>query len=410
MVRQKRPEPESAVCSTRRRFVTGALGAALSAPAILANRAEAFSQTAQDGRNARDTGPRLALVPAGTWLLTGEIMAFRFSPDGNRVAVRHWDRIAVYEFPTGKTIADIPKPSPVSLPSFGFGDDGRSLIVSPRQIGSDRVVPTELVQVFDAASGRLLDRLAFPMMEGGAVFFADRVATSSDSRFAAIRVGQPLKRSAIVLLDTKDLSVRGVMYESAPGLVYRETLDVSRDGLVAVAENGASLMRANLPSNIAIVDPARNTRIADFPGTSEGTASLRWSPDGSLLGIGSMPLHQHSTMQLQNPAPQPASAAQEAVWIWELRERRTKLSLPLVPSPVRAAEISPDNLWFATRRAKYSRVLGSGVSVWRVSDGAEMFAYETPDARLISDVAFSPSGVNFAFVEGQAFKMFRVIS
>ena len=64
----------------------------------------------------------------------------------------------------------------------------------------------------------------------------------------------------------------------------------------------------------------------------------------------------------------------------------------------------------AAQRTKYSRVLGSGVSVWRVSDGAEMFAYETPDARLISDVAFSPSGTNFAFVEGQAFKMFRVIS
>jgi WD40 repeat protein len=248
-------------------------------------------------------------------------------------------------------------------------------------------------------------------MDGGTDFFAERVATSSDSRFAAIRVERPFKETAIVLLDTKYLTVQGVVYESIPGLRYQRMLDVSRDGLVAVAENGAPLMRANLPPNIAIVDPARNTRIADFPGTRQGTASLRWSPDGSLLAIGSEPLAPPAEEQSAVWPHAPNSpAVRDAAWIWDSRERRTKISLPLVHSPVRASAISPDNRWMAAQRTKYSRVLGSGVSVWRVSDGAEMFTYETPDARLISDVAFSPSGANFAFVEGQAFKMFRVIS
>ena len=107
MVRQKRPEPESAVSSTRRRFVTGALGAALSAPAILPSKAEASQQIAQGRQNMREEGPQLRLVPVGTWSLTGEVMAFRFSPDGSRVAVRHADRLAVYEFPSGKAILDI---------------------------------------------------------------------------------------------------------------------------------------------------------------------------------------------------------------------------------------------------------------------------------------------------------------
>jgi WD40 repeat protein len=411
MVRQKRPEPESAVCSTRRRFVTGALGAALSAPAILTNKATAFPQVAQAGRNMRDTGPQLRLERVGVWSLEREAVQFKFSPDGRFVAMRFLHNIVVYEFPSGRIVARISNPGAMRSLTFGFGFEGKTLISLCRDRSADTPAPTEMVQIFEIESGRLLDRPGPPPLESRAGIFPLHVVTSLDGRFAAVLLTQGGKETAIVVLETKDMTVRAILYQSAPRRSYRGVLAVSGGGLVAVEELDPVLLNANAPQRVAIFDSARSERIADFVGTREGVASLTWSPDGTLLAVGSMPQFPPSAVaQTSGPNVSQMPDKQDAAWIWDLRERRTKLSLPLVHSPVRAAAISPDNLWMSARRTKYNLTLGSGMSVWRVSDGAEMFAYETPDSRLINDVAFSPSGAHLAFAEGKEFKVFRVIA
>ncbi len=411
MVRQKQPEPESAVCTSRRRFVTGALGAALSAPAILANKAEAFPQMAQGGRNMRDTGPRLRLERVGVWPLEREAVQFKFSPDGRFVAMRFLHNVVVYEFPSGRIVARISNPGAMRSLTFGFGFEGRTVITMRRQRDADTPAPTELIQIFETESGRVLDRPERPPLEARAGTFPLHVVTSIDGRFAAVLLTEGTKEKAIVVLDTKDTTVRRVLYQSAPRQTFEGVLAVSGDGLVAAAEYDPEGAKIGARQRVAIFDSARNERIADFVGTRQGVASLRWSPDGTLLAVGSQPLASPAVERSNEGPNAPNSpAVRDAAWIWDLGEHRTKLSLPLVHSPVMNAAISPDNLWIVVERAKYSRTLGSGMSVWRVSDGAEMFAYETPDSRLINDVAFSPSGAHLAFSEGKEFKMFRVIS
>jgi WD40 repeat protein len=409
MVRQRRPEPGA--CGTRRRFVTGALGALLSAPAILPSKAEAFPQTAQGGRNARDTGPQLRLERVGVWSLECEAVQFKFSPDGRFVASRFLHNIVVYEFPSGRIVARISNPGAMRSLTFGFGFEGKTLISLCRDRSADTPAPTEMVQIFDIESGRLLDRPGPPPLESRAGIFPLHVVTSLDGRYAAVLLAQGGKEKAIVVLDTKDTTVRRVLYQSAPRQTFQGVLAVSGDGLVAVAEYDPVGDKVGAPQRVAIFDSVRNERIADFVGTRQGVASLRWSPDGTLLAVGSQPLAPPAVERSNEGPNAPNSpAVRDAAWIWDLRERRTKLSLPFVHSPVMNAAISPDNFWLFTRRSKYSRDLGSGMSVWRVSDGAEMFAYETPDSRLINDVAFSPSGVHLAFAERNEFKVFRVIA
>ncbi len=409
MVRQRRPEPGA--CGTRRRFVTGALGALLSAPAILPSKAEAFAQTAQGGRNVRDTGPRLRLERVGVWSLEREAVQFKFSPDGRFVAMRFLHNIVVCEFPSGRIVARISNPGAMRSLTFGFGFEGKTVITMRRQRDADTPAPTELVQILETESGRLLDRPELPPLEPRAGVFPLHVVTSLDGRYAAILLTQGGKETAIVVLDTKDMTVRGILYQSAPRRSYRGVLAVSGGGLVAVKELDPVLLNANAPQRVAIFDSARNERIVDFVGTRQGVASLRWSPDGTLLAVGSQPLAPPAVERSNEGPNAPNSpAVRDAAWIWDFYGRRTKMSLPLVHSPVMNAAISPDNLWFVVERAKYGRTLGSGMSVWRVSDGAEMFTYETPDSRLINDVAFSPSGAHLAFAEKNEFKVFRVIS
>ena len=411
MVRQKRPEPEAAVCSTRRRFVTGALGAALSAPAILANRAEAIAQTAQGRRNARDTGPQLRLERVGVWSLEREAVQFKCSPDGRFVAMRNLHNIVVYEFPSGRIVARIPNPGEMRFLTFGFGFEGRTVVSLRRRRDAGTPAPTEMVQIFETESGRVLDRLELPPLESRAGIFSFHVVTSLDGRFSAVLLTQGGKETAIVVLDTKDMTVRRVLYQSEPRQTFEGVLAVSGDGLVAAAEYDPEGAKIGARQRVAIFDSARNERIADFVGTRQGVASLRWSPDGTLLAVGSQPLAPPAVERSDEGPNAPNSpTVRDAAWIWDFYGRRTKMSLPLVHSPVMNAAISPDNLWFVVERAKYGRTLGSGMSVWRVSDGAEMFAYETPDNRLINDVAFSPSGAHLAFAEGKEFKVFRVIA
>ena len=411
MVRQS--QLEAPVGNARRRFVTGALGAALSAPAILTNKATAFAQMAQGGRNARDTGPRLRLERVGVWSLEREAVQFKFSPDGRFVAMRFLHNIVVYEFPSGRIVARIPNPGAMRSLTFGFGFEGKTVITMRRQRDADAPAPTEMVQIFETESGRVLDRPELPPLESRVGIFPLNVVTSIDGRFAAVLLTQGGKETAIVVLDTKDSTVRSVLYQSAHRQTFEGVLAVSGDGLIAAAEYDPEGAKIGARQRVAIFDSARNERIADFVGTREGIASLTWSPDGTLLAVGSMPQFPPSAVaQTSGPNVSQIPAKQDAAWIWDLRERRTKLSLPLVHSPVRAAAISPDNLWMSAQRAKYNPTLGSGISVWRVSDGAEMFAYETSNWqwRLINDVAFSPSGAHLAFAEKNEFKVFRVIA
>ncbi len=359
----------------------------------------------------RDTGPQLRLERVGVWSLEREAVQFKFSPDGRFVAMRFLHNIVVYEFPSGRIVARISNPGAMRSLTFGFGFEGKTLITMRRQRDADAPAPTEMVQIFETESGRLLDRPELPPLEPRAGVFPLHVVTSLDGRYAAVLLTQGGKETAIVVLDTKDSTVRRVLYQSAPRQTFEGVLAVSGDGLVATAEYDPVGAKVGAPQRVAIFDSVRNERIADFVGTRQGGASLRWSPDGTLLAVGSQPLAPPPVEQSNEGPNAPNSpAVRDAAWIWDLRERRTKLSLPLVHSPVMSAAVSPDNLWFVVERAKYSRTLGSGMSVWRVSDGAEMFAYETPDSRLINDVAFSPSGAHLAIAEGKEFKVFRVIA
>ena len=416
-----RPSPDDteSVVPRRRRFVSGGLAMGLLkglgvmslAPAILPSKAEAFPQVAQGGRNMRDTGPQLRLERVGVWPLEREAVQFKFSPDGRFVAMRFLHNVVVYEFPSGRIVARISNPGAMRSLTFGFGFEGKTVITMRRQRDADTPAPTELVQIFETESGRVLDRPELPPLESRAGIFPLHVVTSIDGRFAAVLLTQGGKETAIVVLDTKDSTVRRVLYQSAPRQTFEGVLTVSGDGLVAAAEYDPEGAKIGARQRVAIFDSARNERIADFVGTREGAASLTWSPDGSLLAVGSMPQHSlEVAARMAGPNALQIPAKQDAAWIWDLRERRTKLSLPLVHSPVMAAAISTDNLWMSAQRTKYNLTLGSGMSVWRVSDGAEMFTYETSDSRLINDVAFSPSGAHLAFAEKNEFKVFSLIA
>lgn len=401
--------------ATRRTFLQGIAGLVF-APALIGYQTDG---TAHAAGSTRDLGPQFRLQQVGAWRFNNEAYKFRFSPDGNFVALMSRREIHVLEFPSGRPVARIAESRIAAGEVFGFGFEGRA-IVTLRRLPERNAPPLpEMIQVFETASGRLLDRIAPPPLDEKVTTRSIDVVASADGCYVAVklfelRVNQPPIESAIVLLDSRDFSVISILNESAPQRsfgIHAGRMAISNAGLIGVAENDRARAMANAPQLIAIYDLRSGERLAAFPGTQEGAATVAWSPDDSLLAVGSQPLASQDRFTAEsarrNAHP---DAVQEAAWVWDLRARRTIISFPPIHAPVRNTAFSPDNRWLATTRAKYSRQLGSGLSVSRLSDGAEMFAYETPDHWVINEVAFSPSGRHFAFTEGREFKIFRVIA
>lgn len=409
---RSRPNP------TRRLFLKSSAGLVL-APALIGCHG---GSPAHAAGSTRDLGPQFRLQPAEVWRFDNEAYRFKFSPNGDFVALISRRDIHVLEFPTGRPVARIAESRIEDLSVFCFGFESRTIITLRRRPERNGPTHPEMIQVFETASGRLLDRIVPPPLEAKAAPWSSDAVSSPDGAFLAVKMRDffmflnqpPSRETALVLLNTRDFSVVGILYESAPqrsfGL-HAGRMTLSNSLMLAVEELESSRLRANAPSLIAIYDPRSAERIAAFSGTRQGAATIAWSLDGSLLAIGSEPLPPPGyvptpdSMEVRFP-----ETVRDAAWVWELRGRQTMISFPRIHSPVRSIAISPDNRWLATTRAKYSRQLGSGLSVWRLSDGAEMFAYETPDSRVINEVAFSPSGAHFAFTDGNEFKIFRVVA
>ncbi len=397
---------------TRRSLVAGllkGLGAVSLAPAILTRAADALPQLAQGRRSMRDDGPRLRLEAAGIWQLPREATAIKFSPDGRFLALRYLDSIAIHEFSSGRLIVNIIDSGPSTARSFGFGGDGTRLF-SLRRISPRGQPPhSELLQVFDSTSGQLVDRLEPPPIDQRSDGQPSVVASSIDGRYLAVFMFSTTREQAIVVIDTSDFSKRHVLYEQDPAYIFRRVMAISREGTIAVDERRRSFLGSGAPTLIGIYDPFQGRRIARFPGTGQGAASLNWSPDGTLLAIGSAPLEAPGTPPAPGSPEAHPQSVHDAVWIWDARAQSTVVSFSRVHSPVRSTAFSPDNQWLAVYRAKYSRALGNGLSIFRIHDGAEIFSYETPDTMVINDLAFSPSGAEFCYVEGIELKKFKVL-
>lgn len=398
--------------SSRRSLVAGflkGLGAMSLAPAILTREADASPQVVQGRQSMRDDGPRLRLEAADVWRLPREATAMKLSPDGRTLALRYIDSVTIHETASGRVIANIIDGGPSTIRSFGFGADGTRLFTLRRISPRGQPQHSELLQVFDSTSGQLVDRLEPPPIDQRSDGQPNVVASSLDGRYIAVFMFSATREQAIVVVDTTDFSKKHVLYEQDSAYIFRRAMAISRDGTIAVDERRRSFSGNGAPTLIGIYDPFLGRRIARFPGTGQGAASLNWSPDGTLLAIGSAPLEAPGTPPAPGSPEAHPQSVHDAVWIWDARAQATVLSLSKVHAPVSATGISPDNDWLAIRRVKYSRSLGSGLSIFRVDRGAEVFTYETPDSRIINDVAFSPSGTEFYYIEGLQLKKFNML-
>lgn len=408
--------PSIPMHTTRRRLLIGGAGLVF-APSLIAGQFGAPAHAA----GSRNLGPQLRLQHAGTWKFDNETYKFKFSPDGNVVALTSRREIHVMEFPTGRTVTRISAPRIRDGEVFAFGFEGRTIITLRQPGARNGPQHDEMIQIFDAANGRLIDRIAPPPLDATVAKWPINAVTSPDGRFLVVNLNElstaPLhlqKESALVLLDSHDFSVRSILRESAPRRsfgIHAGRMALSNNLSLAVEESEATRRRANAPNLIAIYDLRNGERIDAFPGTSQGAATVNWSPDGTLLAVGSQPLEPPGTppkpdsMEVRYP-----ETVRDAAWIWNALERRTILSLAKVHSPVMSADVSPDNQWLAIQRTKYSGARGSGVSIFRIADGEEVFTYETPDYWIINQISFSPSGAYLVFTEAREFKIFRVVT
>lgn len=398
--------------SSRRSLVAGllkGLGAMSLAPAILTREADASPQVIQGRQSMRGDGPSLRLEAAGVWQLPREATAIKFSPDGRAMALRYIDSVTIHETASGRVIANIIDGGPSTIRSFGFGADGTRLFTLRRISPRGQPQHAELLQVFDSTSGQLIDRLEPPAIDERSIGQPRVVASSINGRYIAVFMFAATREQAIVVVDTIDFSRMHVLYEQDPAYTYSQAIAISGNGTIAVDEKRKSFSGSNAPTLIGVYDPFLGRRIARFPGTGQGAASLNWSPDGTLLAIGSAPLEAPGTpLSPGSPEAHPQSV-RDAVWIWDARAQSTVVSFSRVHSPVRSTAFSPDNQWLAVYRAKYSRTLGNGLSIFRIHDGTEIFSYETPDRTVINDLAFSPSGTEFYYIEGLQLKKFSML-
>lgn len=406
--------PSTPARPSRRRFLAGGAGLVF-APALIGCQTDGSAHAAS---TTRDQGPQFRLQPAGVWRLElaggwppgiypQKIM---FSPAGDRVAVQINQAIRIHEFPSGKEVTRLSYAGTITRDAFGFGHDGRTIIAL-----HERAIPgNPMAQVFDAESGSHLRAIASPLDDGQTRHLASGLTTSANGEFCVVRLGFARAETKLVALDLKNGVTRSIIGQSEPRRRVLASQSISADGMIAVSERNPDALWSRDPGSlsrfVSIYDSASGRRIVDFLEAITGEGVLIWSPDGTLLAIGAPTTLLPRPDPTQPPGWPQFEAIHHAAWVWDTRARRTTISFPRIHAPMRNIAFSPDNRWLATTRVKYSRQLGSGLSVWRLSDGAEMFAYETPDLRLIHDVAFSPSGAHFIFAEDRELKIFRVIA
>ncbi len=379
------------------------------APAILSHGAKALAQ----GASGMIGGGQIRFVRQGGWRIVPDYpkfpyntIDFRFAPDGKRVGVRSGSNLTVYDFPSGREVCRILHPSLPQRYSFSFGPEGRFLISSPPMLKPLVERPTMLAKFIDSETGKTVREIPLADVGADIVGAGSPIWTSPTGEIAVVGANAGNKGSAIVVVDLNSQSIRHVLNQTSGSAHFSREMAISSAGILAVQEQNGN--RYWEPSKLNLFDLETGKRIAVLPANRPMLTAVAWSRDGSrLYTAGNAPA---TSLDLRND-PEKAKiewGEAEPIWVWD-GQAHARIGVISEPkAPVDWFAPSPDGRLLCAIRAKRKGGLGAGLSVWRLSDNAEIFSYETPDARLINGAAFTPDGSHLAWLELDEFKVFQV--
>jgi WD40 repeat protein len=397
--------------TARRSFVGGALGAGILkglgamslAPAILSREAEAAPQLAQGGRAASNGGPRMRLDLVRTFRPPGnpsQIFDFKLSPDGRRIAIlAPTSTLHVHEFPSFEPIAQVQRIPESTRGTFAFLADGECILSTPHETPGARGGSTAAATIYSSTTGERLFDIAKTeewLARRRAVSF---VATASDGTWPVVQGrGSDLEFGVI------DLATRAIArtYRRLDGLsFYAPLLAISRDGVLAAVPSHFS---PRVAAPIELVRMTNGEVRAVLAANKPAIESLAWSDDGTLLATAGRIPHLQ-----QDGRPASDTGERELVWIWDVRTGQRVAGIGSDLFPVGSLSISENNAWLVGgNRAKRSFTLGSGVSIWRIADGQEVFAYESRNADLVIGATFTRDMRHVVWFEGDVLKVYSV--
>jgi WD40 repeat protein len=380
---------------TRRRFLAGAAAGALASRA-----GHAAPQLAMGARPARGGGQGLRLDLVRTFRPPGnpsQIFDFKLSPDGRRIAIlAPTSTLHVHEFPSFEPIAQVQRIPESTRGTFAFLADGERILSTPHETPGARGRSMAAATIYSSTTGERLFDIAKTeewLARRRAVSF---VATASDGTWPVVQGIGNDQEFGVIDLATHSI---GRTYRRADGLsFFAPLLAISRDGMLAAVRHSSQ----GVPTPIELVRMTEGITRAVLSGNRPGVASLTWSDDGSFLATaGDIPLPSESG--------RPKIGEPELVWIWDIRTGQRITGIGSELFPVKNLSISSDNLWLlGGSRTKRNFSLGSGVSIWRIADGQEVFAYESRNADLVIGATFTRDMRHVVWFEGDVLKVYSV--